>query len=203
MTQPSRHTQPSSGGFWKITSTTFCGMRDKKCTTKWGLLKVFTRFSNITDVYEKIRANRRDIDKKCPRTKCDKILKKVKKVKSSVEVIQTMNLTVLEQMVEMLKNSSTAQQLLDLEPIKACMADPTVSIAPLPLFPPSPSSPTRRQVLWCVIITIKFTIVTIAIIIHNHQYSGVRLHGDLRRKHSSPNSGGFKVRLHHLRHSHF
>ena len=167
------------------------------------MLKVFTRFSNITDVYEKIRANRRDIDKKCPRTKCDKILKKVKKVKSSVEVIQTMNLTVLEQMVEMLKNSSTAQQLLDLEPIKACMADPTVSIAPLPLFPPSPSSPTRRQVLWCVIITIKFTIVTIAIIIHNHQYSGVRLHGDLRRKHSSPNSGGFKVRLHHLRHSHF
>ena len=84
-------------------------------------------FSNITDVYEKIRANRRDIDKKCPRTKCDKILNKVKKVKASVEVIQTMNLTVLEQMVEMLKNSSTAQQLLDLEPIKACMADPTVS----------------------------------------------------------------------------
>ena len=168
---------------------------------KMGFVKKFTCFSNITDVYEKIRANRRDIDKKCPRTKCDKILKKVKKVKSSVEVIQTMNLTVLEQMVEMLKNSSTAQQLLDLEPIKACMADPTVSIAPLPLFPPSPSSPPilRRQVLWGVIITIKFTI---AIIIDNHQYSGVRLHGDLRRKHSSPNSGGFKVRLNHLRHSH-
>ena len=83
--------------------------------------------SNITDVYEKVRANRRDIDKKCPRTKCDKILNKVKKVKASVEVIQTMNLTVLEQMVEMLKNSSTAQLLLDLEPIKACMTDPTVS----------------------------------------------------------------------------
>ena len=84
-------------------------------------------FSNITDVYEKVRANRRDIDKKCPRTKCEKILNKVKKVKASVEFIQTMNLTMLEQMVEMLKNSSTAQQLLDLEPIKACMADPTVS----------------------------------------------------------------------------
>ena len=83
--------------------------------------------SNITDVYEKVRANRRDIDKKCPRTKCDKILNKVKKVKKSVEVIQTMNLTVLEQMVEMLKNSSSAQLLLDLEPIKACMTDPTVS----------------------------------------------------------------------------
>ena len=39
-----------------------------------------------------------------------------------------MNLTVLEEMVEMLKNSSTAQLLLDLEPVKACMADPTVSI---------------------------------------------------------------------------
>ena len=74
-----------------------------------------------------MRANRRDIDKKCPRTKCEKILNKVKKVKASVEFIQTMNLTMLEQMVEMLKNSSTAQQLLDLEPIKACMADPTVS----------------------------------------------------------------------------
>jgi len=84
-------------------------------------------FSNITDVYEKVRANRRDIDKKCPRTKCEKILNKVKKVKASVEFIQTMNLTMLEQMVEMLKNSSTAQQLLDLEPIKACMADPTAS----------------------------------------------------------------------------
>ena len=45
-----------------------------------------------------------------------------------MEVIQTMNLTVLEEMVEMLKNSSTAQLLLDLEPVKACMADPTVSI---------------------------------------------------------------------------
>ena len=56
-------------------------------------------------------------------------MNKVKKVKKSVEVIQTMNLTVLEQMVEMLKNSSTAQLLLDLEPIKACMTDPTVSNA--------------------------------------------------------------------------
>ena len=114
--------------------TTSKGSWTKKGT--FGRVEMFSRlnntnicnfFSNITDVYEKVRANRRDIDKKCPRTKCEKILNKVKKVKASVEFIKTMNLTVLEQMVEMLKNSSTAQQLLDLEPIKACMADPTVS----------------------------------------------------------------------------
>ena len=113
MTLRNKRTMRSSGGLAKSIS-------------RPGLTFV-TVSSNITDVYEKVRANRRDIDKKCPRTKCDKILNKVKKVKASVEVIQTMNLTVLEQMVEMLKNSSTAQLLLDLEPIKACMTDPTVS----------------------------------------------------------------------------
>ena len=118
-------------------------------------------FSNITDVYEKIRANRRDIDKKCPRTKCDKILNKVKKVKASVEVIQTMNLTVLEQMVEMLKNSSTAQQLLDLEPIKACMADPTVSgvinVTIIVINVTYATIIVTKVTIICINVTIKFT----------------------------------------------
>ena len=91
--------------------------------THWAL------FSNITNLYSKVRANRADVDKKCPRTKCDKILKKVKKVKASVEFIQTANITVLEALVDMLKNSSTAESLVDLAPIKACMTDPTVTVA--------------------------------------------------------------------------
>ena len=125
MTQLNRRTRPSSGGkIKKVGKGIFANVEMLSCLTT--LIYVHF-FSNITDVYEKVRANRRDIDKKCPRTKCEKILNKVKKVKASVEFIQTMNLTMLEQMVEMLKNSSTAQQLLDLEPIKACMADPTVS----------------------------------------------------------------------------
>ena len=84
-------------------------------------------FSNITDTYIKIQKNRADIDKKCPRSKCDKILKKVKKVKSSVEFIQKTNITVLETLVDMLKNSSSAELLTKLEPIENCMKDPTVS----------------------------------------------------------------------------
>ena len=67
-------------------------------------------FSNITDVYEKVRANRRDIDKKCPRTKCDEILNKVKKVKASVEFIQTTNITELENLVVMLQNSPAGKR---------------------------------------------------------------------------------------------
>ena len=83
-------------------------------------------FSNITDTYMKIQQNRADIDKKCPRSKCDKILKKVKKVKATVEFIQETNITVLESLVDMLKDSSSAELLTKLEPIENCMKDPTV-----------------------------------------------------------------------------
>ena len=83
-------------------------------------------FRNITDTYMKIQQNRADIDKKCPRSKCDKILKKVKKVKTSVEFIQKTNITVLETLVDMLKDSSSAELLTKLEPIENCMKDPTV-----------------------------------------------------------------------------
>ena len=85
-------------------------------------------FSNLTDLYIKVQKNRADIDKKCPRTKCDKILKKVKKVKASVEFLQNTNITVLETLVDMLKNSSTATELMDLGVIKACLTDPTVRV---------------------------------------------------------------------------
>ena len=69
------------------------------------------------------------------------MLKKVKKVKASVEFIQTTNITELENLVVMLQNSPAGKRqkkkwkitkilagdiLAELAPIKACMLDPTV-----------------------------------------------------------------------------
>ena len=52
-----------------------------------------------------VRQNRKDIDKKCPKVKCEKMLKKVKKVKTSVDFIQQTNLTELENLVTVLQDS--------------------------------------------------------------------------------------------------
>ena len=52
-----------------------------------------------------MRQNRKDIDKKCPKVKCEKMLKKVKKVKTSVDFIQQTNLTELENLVTVLQDS--------------------------------------------------------------------------------------------------
>ena len=83
----------------------------------------FAIFRNISDVYTKVastdsvtncnwlelfcqvRQNRKDIDKKCPKVKCEKMLKKVKKVKTSVDFIQQTNLTELENLVTVLQDS--------------------------------------------------------------------------------------------------
>ena len=62
---------------------------------------------NVTSVNGmiQVRQNRKDIDKKCPKTKCEKMLKKVKKVKTSVDFISTTNLTELENLVVLLQDS--------------------------------------------------------------------------------------------------
>ena len=75
-------------------------------------------WSNINSTYFHIKVHRKRIDKKCPRTKCDTILKKVKEVKG--------NLTALEAKVDAINGVNATELLLKLTPIDACMTDPTV-----------------------------------------------------------------------------
>ena len=63
-------------------------------------------FANITNIYDKIKVNRKNINKKCSKKKCERILNNIDKLESSVDFLQDTNITVLEQMVEMIKNSS-------------------------------------------------------------------------------------------------
>ena len=65
-------------------------------------------FSNISDIYRHLRNNRDSIRKKCSKKKCDRLVDNVTKLKTSVNVIQDTNITALEQMVDLLKNSTTA-----------------------------------------------------------------------------------------------
>ena len=64
-------------------------------------------FSNLTNVYSKIKVNRQNINKKCSKKKCERILNNIDKLETSVDFLQDTNITVLEQMVEMIKNSTT------------------------------------------------------------------------------------------------
>ena len=63
-------------------------------------------FSNITNIYDKIKVNRKNINKKCSKKKCERIISNIDKLETSVEFLQDTNITVLEQMVDMIKNSS-------------------------------------------------------------------------------------------------
>ena len=63
-------------------------------------------FANITNIYDKVKVNRKNINKKCSKKKCERILNNIDKLESSVDFLQETNITVLEQMVEMIKNSS-------------------------------------------------------------------------------------------------
>lgn len=63
-------------------------------------------FANITNIYDKIKVNRKNINKKCSKKKCERIINNIDKLESSVDFLQDTNITVLEQMVDMIKNSS-------------------------------------------------------------------------------------------------
>ena len=63
-------------------------------------------FANITNIYDKIKVNRKNINKKCSKKKCERIINNIGKLESSVDFLQETNITVLEQMVDMIKNSS-------------------------------------------------------------------------------------------------
>ena len=63
-------------------------------------------FANITNIYDKVKVNRKNINKKCSKKKCERIINNIDKLESSVDFLQETNITVLEQMVDMIKNSS-------------------------------------------------------------------------------------------------
>ena len=65
-------------------------------------------FSNITDIYRHLRNNRESIRKKCSKKKCERLLDNITKLKTSLNFIKNTNITILEQMVDNLKNSTTA-----------------------------------------------------------------------------------------------
>ena len=67
------------------------------------------------------------------KTKIDKVLRKVKKVKTSVEFIQSTNLTVLHEIVDLLQSNPAGDLVAEMAPIKACMGDPQVKHGPSPL----------------------------------------------------------------------
>ena len=76
----------------------------------------FTRiYSNITNIYEKIQMNRKTVQGKCSRQRCDMILGKVKKVKTQVEFLQNTNITVLEELLKALQNTSMVSQISSLQ----------------------------------------------------------------------------------------
>ena len=78
------------------------------CTQRWNRSPIY--ITKLENSIVQVRQNRKDIDKKCPKSKCEKMLKKVKKVKASVEFIQTTNITELENLVVMLQNSPAGKR---------------------------------------------------------------------------------------------
>ena len=72
----------------------------------------FTKvFSNITNIYEKIQINRKTVQTKCSRQRCDMILGKVKKVKTQVEFLQNTNKTLLEDSKMVMQISTLTSQV--------------------------------------------------------------------------------------------
>ena len=63
-------------------------------------------FANITNIYDKVKVNRKNINKKCSKKKCERIINNIDKLETSVDFLTDTNITVLEQMVDMIKNSS-------------------------------------------------------------------------------------------------
>ena len=91
-------------------------------------------YSNITNIYEKVQVLRKTVGDKCSKTRCDKTLTKVKKFKFEMEVMQAntnssllslmsdvnilktaTNVTLLEEVLQLVKNSSTLDVLAELQ----------------------------------------------------------------------------------------
>ena len=128
-------------------------------------------YSNITNIYEKVQVNRKTIGGKCSRTRCDKTLTKVKKVKAELELLNstttsavqdvadvaedvtqlmltttfmnedlekvktelellkaTTNITMLEEVVAIVQNSSVADLLVQLQKSLASQNDQIIAL---------------------------------------------------------------------------
>ena len=75
---------------------------------RFSQIKFKNIFSNISDIYRHLRNNRESIRKKCSKKKCERLVDNVNNLKTSVNFIKDANITILEEMVDLLKNSSTA-----------------------------------------------------------------------------------------------
>ena len=128
-------------------------------------------YSNITNIYEKVQVNRKTIGGKCSRTRCDKTLSKVKKLKAELELLNStttyavqevvdvkeevteimsttavinedvgmvktelkllkasMNITLLEEVIAIVQNSSVADLLLQLQKSLASQNDQIIAL---------------------------------------------------------------------------
>ena len=81
---------------------------------------------HVSNIYKHLRAHRTRHEKMASKTKIDKVLKKVKKVKADVDFIQSTNLTVLHEIVDLLQSNPAGDLVAEVAPIKACMEDPQV-----------------------------------------------------------------------------
>ena len=80
-------------------------------------------YSNITNIYEKVQVNRKTISGKCSRTRCEKTLAKVKKVKTDLETLNTTTTTAVQEVADIKENvteltSTSAAMSDDVEMVK-------------------------------------------------------------------------------------
>ena len=57
-------------------------------------------YSNITNIYEKVQVNRKTIGGKCSRSRCDKTLVKVKKVKAELELLNSTTTSAIQEVAD-------------------------------------------------------------------------------------------------------
>jgi chromosome segregation ATPase len=73
-------------------------------------------YSNITNIYEKVKVLRGAIAGKCARSRCERTLGKVKKIKVELETVKmATNLTLLGEVIQLLQDSTTLDTLLELK----------------------------------------------------------------------------------------
>ena len=58
----------------------------------------FQIFSNISNIYQHIMANRADVRLKCNRSTCEKIRQKMKTMNKKLKLLESMNITKLEEL---------------------------------------------------------------------------------------------------------
>ena len=80
-------------------------------------------YSNITNIYEKVQVNRKTIGGKCSRSRCDKTLTKVKKVKAELELLNSTTTSAVQEVADIKEDvtelkSTTTVTNEDVETVK-------------------------------------------------------------------------------------